>query len=119
MSVPPSPIQALAQRQLDAYNRGDLDAFCACYHPQVQVLEADGSVDIEGMEDFRPRYAGLWTDYREVKASVPQRLAHGAHCVDLEHWSRVEAETGERQGGTVLVRYTLREGLIGTVQFLD
>ena len=31
-------ISTLAQRQLDAYNARDLDAFVACYHPDVVVM---------------------------------------------------------------------------------
>jgi len=33
-------------------------------------------------------------------------------------WWRVDPNTGERSGGTVLVRYEERAGLIGIVQFL-
>ena len=32
-------IAQLAQAQLDAYNAADLDAFIACYHPDVVVME--------------------------------------------------------------------------------
>ncbi|HAC08108.1 MAG TPA: steroid delta-isomerase, partial [Phycisphaerales bacterium] len=30
-------IEALARRQLEAYNASDLDAFCDCYHDRVEV----------------------------------------------------------------------------------
>jgi hypothetical protein len=33
-----TPIERLAQQQLDAYNRADLNAFVACYHPEVRIL---------------------------------------------------------------------------------
>ena len=42
----------------------------------------------------------------------------GDHCVDLEHWWRIDPETGERSEGSILVHYTLRDDLIGTVRFM-
>jgi len=109
-------ISDLAARQLDAYNRADLDAFCACYHPQVAVLDTDGQQTIHGIDAFRARYAQKFAT-GGFGATVPERLAVGPHCVDLEHYW-VDSPTGERTEGTVLVRYTLRDQQIGTVQFL-
>lgn len=113
-----SLISELARAQLQAYNQADLEAFCACYHPEVRVLDQDGVCTLQGMEDFRARYGAMFERFEQVQASVPHRLSLGTHCVDLEHYSRVERSTQERSGGTVLVRYTERDGLIGTAQFL-
>ncbi len=107
----------MAEAQLEAYNQGDLDAFCACYHPEVRVLAADGSVELDGIAAFRGRYAPLFSR-GGYGATVFGRLFVGGHCVDLEHWWREDPETGARIEGTVLVRYSLRDGRIGVVQFL-
>jgi len=112
-----SPIVALAARQLDAYNAADIDAFCACYHEDVSVLDAGGQETIRGIARFRERYAPMFSR-GGFGAAVPQRLSVGAHCVDLEDYWRIDAQTGQRTEGQVLVRYTLREKTIGTVQFL-
>ena len=112
----PTPSE-LAARQLDAYNRADLDAFCACYHPEVVVLDADGTVNVNGIEDFRSRYADKFAA-GGFGAAVDQRLALGCHCVDREQYWDVHPETGERDEGVVLVRYTVRDDLIAVVQFL-
>jgi hypothetical protein len=112
-----SLIADLARAQLEAYNQADLEAFCACYHPEVRVLDQDGVCTLEGIQDFRVRYGSMFERFEQVVASVPHRLSHGRHCVDLEHYSRVERSTQESSGGTVMVRYTERDGLIGTAQF--
>jgi len=109
-----TPIEALAARQLDAYNAADLAGFCACYHPDVAVLEADGTEAIRGAEDFRERYRSKF-EGGGFGATVEQRLVCGDHCVDLERYWVVGPPGVE---GTVLVRYSLRDGLIGLVQFL-
>ena len=111
-------VVALARRQLEAYNAADLDAFCACYHPDVRVLEADGTVRTQGMDAFRARYAGLFADYRDVRAEVDARLTLGPHVVEHETWMRTHRGTGVRSSGEVLVRYTARDGTIALVAFL-
>ncbi len=104
-------IAKLATDQLAAYNRADLDAFCACYHPDVRVFNGDEEKP-RGIEAFRSRYAEMFAK-GGFSATVPKRITLGDHCVDLEHWSRDNGKRGE-----VLVRYTERDGLIGVVQFL-
>ena len=109
-------IAALAARQLAAYNAGDLDAFVACYHPDVVVWEGE-AVTVRGRDAMRERYADLFAA-GGFGATVPARLTEGAHCVDLEAWWREDTETGDRTEGRLLVRYTARGAHIGAVHFL-
>ena len=76
-----------------------------------------GEVSVRGRSAFRDRYEDLFAG-GGFGASVPGRLAEGPHCVDLEVWWR-ESEDGTRNEGRILVRYTLKDGHIGEVQFLD
>lgn len=108
----------LSERQLAAYNRADLDAFCACYHPDVVVLDAEGRVVRSGMPAFRAAYAEMFGAHRDVRAEVTERLVLGEHTVEREAWSRVRRDTGERSEGVVLVRYTERDGLLAVAEFL-
>jgi hypothetical protein len=110
-------ILRLSRQQLQAYCRADLDAFCACFHPEVEVLAAEGVQRMTGLAAFREQYARLFTHYREVTAEVTGRLVVGPHVVEHERWARVDRNTGERLGGEVLVRYTASEGKIRWVQF--
>lgn len=111
-----STITDLAARQLAAYNRGDLDAFVGCYHPDVVVLEGQ-EVTVRGRAAMAERYADLF-DTGGFGATSPGRLSEGRHCVDLEAWWRIDPDTGVRTDGRLLVRYSERDGLIGEVQFL-
>jgi uncharacterized protein (TIGR02246 family) len=111
------PVRALADRQLVAYNANDLDAFCACYHQDVVVLDADGAVTLRGMDAFRERYSGLFANH-VASAEVDARITLPPHLVERERWRRVARADGTTSEGTVLVRYTARDGRIAVVQFL-
>ena len=110
-------ISELADRQLAAYNASDLDAFVACYHEDVRMLDGEQET-VRGREAFRERYRGLFDDW-SFGAEVPRRVHLGQHCVDYETRWRIEPDSGDRSEGVVLVRYMERDGLIGLVQFLD
>lgn len=112
----PTPTE-LAERQLAAYNAADLDAFVACYHPDV-VVRWGAEVEAEGRSAFRERYADLFAR-GGFGASVPARVAEGAHVVDRELWWRLDPETGDRSEGALLVHYTVRDDLIAEVHFFD
>ena len=111
-----SPIALLASRQLEAYNRADLDAFCACYHPEVIVYDAQGQISVQGAQAFRARYAPMFAQ-GQFGASVPERMVMGEHCIDREFYWREAVADREAAEGEVLVRYRLKDQLIGEVQF--
>lgn len=110
-------IVQLSKRQLDAYNRADLDAFASVYHRDVQVLDASGAIVRDGMDAFRAAYGEMFARHRDVTATVNERIVLGPHVIERESWSRVERATGEHTSGEVLVRYTEKDGLIRWAQF--
>ena len=110
-------IMRLSVRQLEAYNRAELEAFCACYHPDIEVLGADGQRVHRGGAAFRAAYGAMFEAHDEVRGVVDGRVVLGEHVVEREHWSRVVRATGERRQGSVLVRYSEQDGLIRVAQF--
>ncbi len=118
MTQPHSLIEALSLAQLAAYNRADVEAFCACYHEHIEVLDHTGAVNLQGMAAFRARYTQMFAEHTDVTATVDARMVLGPHSVERERWSRVHGATGVQSGGTVIVRYTELEGLIRYAEFL-
>ena len=110
-------ILKLSDQQLEAYNRRDIDGFCACYHDDVVVLDEMGKVTIEGIQDFRERYGSLFVSF-QTRAWITERICLGNHVVEKEEWHRRSLETGEVTSGQVIVRYTEREGRLAIVEFL-
>ena len=104
---------ALIQRQLDAYNAQDLDAYVACYAGDVVVAGLNGPVTETGREALRARYAKAFATYPENKARLINRIAVGNTVVDHEDVSR---GPGKEQFEIIAI-YTVKNGLIARVDF--
>lgn len=102
----------VVQRQVDAYNRHDLDAFLACYAPTAVIEWADGTRRFAGHQEIRARYAELFASAPDVHATVTGRLRAGEWTVDEEH---VHLDDSRLH---VLVGYRVRNELIDLVVML-
>jgi hypothetical protein len=104
------------QRQLEAYNARDVDAFVACYAQDVVIEDADGGLQMSGRDQMRERYGELFESAPNLHAEVPCRIRVGSYVVDEERVS------GHPRGGDVhaVAIYRLDDGgLIDRVRFLQ
>ncbi len=112
-----SAVVKLAIAQLKAYNAHDLDAFCAVYHDEVRVLDADGKESFAGIKTFREKYRPMF-ESGGFGATIDRRVVMAPHCIEREAWFRTDQKTGQKKTGTVIVRYTEKDGKIAVVQFI-
>lgn len=103
------------ERQLQAYNGRDADAFAACYAKDVVIENLGGDVVMRGREEVRRLYGQLFEAHPELHAEISSRIRVGDWVVDEE---RVE---GLEEGGVHAVAiYRLgKDGLIGHVRFVS
>ncbi len=100
----------VAERQIDAFNRRDLDAFMTLYADDAVVLEfPSGNVIAAGKAAIRERYAGM---LRSRTADAPPvrvepRVVDGAFVLDYERW---DAPPGQRAHAVWM--YEIKHGLI-------
>ena len=99
------------QQQVDAFNAHDIDAFLACYAPDVVVRHGDGRVLMHGHEEMRGSYSAFFAD-PQLHARIVNRLQAGDWTVDEERVT--VADTNMH----ALVGYQVRNGLIHTVVML-
>ena len=115
--MPPSPpagAESLAQRQLDAYNAHDVDAFAACYAEGVEVRRLPGGESVaEGREALRALYGDLFRRLPGRRAELLGRIACGAFVADLE---KVTDGPG-RPPRRALALYEVEGGLIRRAWF--
>jgi uncharacterized protein (TIGR02246 family) len=107
-----SPVDVV-QKQVEAYNAQDLDAFCACFSKDCVIADLNGVVTQEGAGQLRERYAALFSQYPENHAQIVSRTAVGDVVVDHELIQRSPALRIE-----AIAIYTVRDGLISRVDFV-
>lgn len=105
--------EALAQRQLAAYNARDIEAFLAPYSEDVEVYDYPGRLLYTGKARMRERYAGLFAASPALHCDLVARMVLGNVVIDHEHLS------GHRDGvSKAIAIYTVRDGRIARVEFV-
>jgi imidazolonepropionase-like amidohydrolase len=82
--VPPSP-ETVVQRQVDAYNARDLDAFVDFYTEDVEICRLPAlEVNLQGREALRARYGPFFEATPDLHCRVMKRTVSGNYVVDHE-----------------------------------
>ena len=105
---------AVVQRQLDAYNRRDLDAFVQTLSPDVEVVDFPYHTRLTGIQAVRAVYADLFERRSHLHARVASRMAVGDYVVDDEYVSGLN-DTHELH---VVVIYKVTAGHIAKIWFV-
>jgi hypothetical protein len=110
----PAP-EAVVQRQVEAYNAHDLEAFAACYAEAIEFRTLDGKVNPEkGLPALRKGYADLFKRFPQLKVKILNRIKQGPFIIDQE-----QAEGMGPQPVTVTAVYEVAQGKILRVWFIE
>jgi hypothetical protein len=112
--LPPSP-ETVVQRQVEAYNARDIDAFLSFYAEDAVIRRLPtGEISWDSREAMRPRYAKRFSENPELHCTITQRVVHGEWVVDHELVTGVK----DRPRVRAVAIYEVRHGLIQNVWFL-
>jgi uncharacterized protein (TIGR02246 family) len=103
----------LVQKQLDAYNNQNIDAFLACYADDAVLAGLNGDITHRGLAAIRKRHEDLFYEFPRNHAKLANRIDLGTTVIDHEQVER--APGGDRF--EVAAIYTIRDGLITRVDF--
>ena len=106
--------EEVAQKQLNAYNAGDIDAFVACYSDDVKVFNFPDQLQYQGKETMREGYAGFFENNPKLHCELVKRIVLGHTIIDEEK------VTGLSNGASFSASaiYKIKDGLINEVYFL-
>ena len=82
----------VVDRQVEAYNARDVDAFVACYSEGVVVEDARGKVLMRGHDGLRAEYEPFFVEYPDLHAAVCHRVVIGEYVVDEEEITGWQAD---------------------------
>jgi hypothetical protein len=115
VDAPLSPAEA-AQRQLDAYNARDLEAFLAAYAPDCTVRAfPSGELMMEGHAAMRARYGALFAAHPLLDCTLLTRVEHEVFAIDHEEVAGLR----DAERVYAVAMYEVRDGLIRNVWFLQ
>jgi len=117
IAAPPVDLrpEAVVQRQVTAYNAHDLDAFVACYSPDIEFWTMDGKVGPEkGLGPLRKGYAELFKRNPGLRVTIQNRIIQGTFVIDQE-----QAEGMGPAPITVTAIYQVTNGKIIRVWFIE
>jgi len=98
----------VAEKQIETFNRKDLDGFMALYADDATVMEFPSSkVLAQGKAAIRQRYEPMFKAATTPPVRVEPRVVDGAFVLDYERWA---AKPGERNHAVWM--YDIRGGLI-------
>ena len=110
--IPDGP-EALSQRQLNAYNVRNLEAFLAPYAEDVEIRDLDGKVVSKGREALRTRYGALFAQSPSLHCELRGRVTAGSWVVDEERVTGFDPSVVH-----VLAMYEVVNGRIARVRFM-
>jgi uncharacterized protein (TIGR02246 family) len=105
----------VVQRQFDAYNAHDIEAFCATYADDCVIAQYLGEPLQVGKDAIRARYTKTWSDYPKNRAWSVNRMAHGDVVIDHEKGARAP----EGPFFEAIVIYTVKGDQIVRVDFIQ
>lgn len=105
--------EEVVQRQLDAYNAQDLEAFVATYTEDCVIADLNGAVTQTGRADLRQRYGAMFAQYPLNRAEIVSRMTLGDVVIDHERVRRSAELSLE-----AIAIYTIKDGLIARVDFI-
>jgi imidazolonepropionase-like amidohydrolase len=111
----PPGAEAVVQRQVEAYNARDIDAFLSFYSDDVVIERAPGGKVLHGSrESMRKGYQALFDASPELHCHILQRTVSGDVVIDHEF------VTGARGGDAIraVAVYEVADGKIRRVIFL-
>lgn len=104
--------EAVVQRQVDAYNRRDLEGFLECYSEAARLWQPPHQLTESGIEALRRRYRERFERAPALQATIKRRIVLERFVVDWEH------VTGIPEGDLhAIATYEVVDGRIANVWF--
>lgn len=100
----------IVEQQLIAYNKGDIDAFMAVFHPDISLVEFGQSTpSVIGFEEVKKVYASLFERSPELNSIVLNRSVIGTKVIDYEY---ITGRNGSNEPLWLVMIYEIKDGKI-------
>ncbi|WP_347925269.1 nuclear transport factor 2 family protein [Pontimicrobium sp. SW4] len=108
-----SEAEGIVQKQLDAYNNRDIDAFMATYTKDIKLYNYPNQLQTDGQEQMRKSYEQWFKQTPDLRAFIKKRIVIGNKVIDEEQ------VTANGQVFNAVAIYEVENGLIKKVTFIQ
>jgi len=105
--------EVIVQKQLEAYNARDIDAFLATYSNNIQIFSFPNEQTNEGKEKLRTIFDGLFKKTPDLHAEIKNRIVIGNKVIDEEY------VTMNGNHFSAVAIYEVQNGRISKVTFIQ
>lgn len=110
--VAETSVRELAQEQLEAYNKRDIEAFLKPYATNVKVYTFPNELNYEGIDEMRKRYTAMFEKTKDLHCKIISRIVKENVVIDEE------LVTANGNTFRAVAIYEIEDGKIVTVRFL-
>lgn len=103
----------IVQKQLDAYNARDIDAFMATYSNDITLINFPNKELLKGQEKMRISYASYFETTPDLNCKIKNRIVIGNKVIDEEYI------TANGQNFSAVAIYEVENGKISKVTFIQ
>lgn len=104
----------IVQKQLDAYNARDIDAFMETYSDSVKIYNHPNELIMSGKEELRNRYATMFKRMPDMYGTLMNRMVLGNTVIDQERVVFIKNDPPVE----VFAMYKIAKGKIQEVYFI-
>jgi hypothetical protein len=105
--------EQVVQRQLNAYNAGNIDAFLDAYSDDIELYVFPDSLTSKGKEIMRNRYEPMFKRYPDLHCEIKNRIVQNNVIIDEEYVTA----TGRKPLEAIAI-YHVENGRIKKVHFI-
>ena len=107
-------IEAVVQKQVEAYNAHDIEAFVSFYAADAQTIEfSTGQIYDKSNADIKIAYLELFKKFPNLKCKIKNRIIQGNYVIDQE----LITGTNVSEASATAIYY-VKNGKISKVWFL-
>ena len=107
-----SDAETVVQKQLDAYNERDIEAFLKTYSEDVAVYNFPNNLRYEGKAKMRQGYSGFFASTPDLNCEIKNRIVIGNKVIDEEYL------TVNSNNFSAVAIYEVADGEISKVTFV-